>query len=110
MRTLRNNPGFLVDFPSISITTSPAFKPAAAVPPKTVVMRINKKAVLIQHGNYITVYKNLENVTVSTGDKVVTKQEIGTIFTDRVTGKTIIGFVLSKNTTTEDPSLWIYKM
>lgn len=70
----------------------------------------NKKAVLIQHGNYITVYKNLENVTVSTGDKVVTKQEIGTIFTDRVTGKTIIGFVLSKNTTTEDPSLWIYKM
>jgi len=70
----------------------------------------NKKAVLIQHGNYITVYKNLENVTVNTGDKVVTKQEIGTIFTDRVTGKTIIGFVLSKNTTTEDPSLWIYKM
>ncbi len=70
----------------------------------------NKKAVLLQHGNYITVYKNLENVTVSTGDKVVTKQEIGTIFTDKLTGKTIIGFVLSKNSTTEDPSMWIYKM
>jgi len=74
------------------------------------VMSGNKKAVLIQHGNFITVYKNLENVTVSTGDNVDTKQEIGTIFTDKVTGKTILGFVLSKNTTTEDPALWIYKM
>lgn len=70
----------------------------------------NKKAILIQHGNYITVYKNLENVFVRKGDKVKTKQEIGTIFTDKVTGKTIIGFVLSKNTTTENPKSWIYRM
>lgn len=70
----------------------------------------NKKAVLIQHGNYITVYKNLQNVTVNKGDKVKTKQEIGTIFTDKVTGKTIIGFVLSKNAVTENPKNWIYKM
>lgn len=70
----------------------------------------NKKAVLIQHGNYITVYKNLENVFVTKGDKVKTKQDIGTIFTDKVTGKTIIGFVLSKNTTTENPKSWIYRM
>ena len=70
----------------------------------------NKKAVLIQHGDYITVYKNLENVIVSTGDKVKTKQEIGTIFTDRITGKTILGFVLSKNTNTENPASWISKM
>lgn len=70
----------------------------------------NKKAVLIQHGNYITVYKNLQNVTVNKGDKVKTKQEIGTIFTDKVTGKTILGFVLSKNSTTENPKYWIYEM
>ncbi len=74
------------------------------------VMSGNQKAVLIQHGNYITVYKNLENVYVSNGDKVSTKQEIGTIFTDRITGKTILGFLLSKNTDTEDPAPWIYKM
>jgi len=74
------------------------------------VMSGNKKAVLIQHGNYITVYKNLENVSVSSGDKVKTKEEIGTIFTDKVTGKTILSFVLSKNTTTENPKTWIYKM
>jgi septal ring factor EnvC (AmiA/AmiB activator) len=102
-----------VESNGVRITTNDGAK-ARAVFNGTVlavqVMSGNKKAVLIQHGNYITVYKNLENVTVSTGDKVVTKQEIGTIFTDRVTGKTVLGFVLSKNTTTEDPALWIYKM
>ena len=74
------------------------------------IMSGNKKAVLIQHGNYITVYKNLENVRVSKGDKVNTKQEIGTIFTDKITGKTILGFVLSNNTKTENPKSWIYRM
>ena len=70
----------------------------------------NQKAVLIQHGNYITVYKNLENVYVHQGDKVKTKQEIGSIFTDKVTGKTILGFILSRNTDTENPASWIYRM
>lgn len=74
------------------------------------VMSGNKKAVLIQHGNYITVYKNLENIRVSKGDNVKTKQEIGTIFTDKITGKTILGFVLSNNTKTENPKSWIYRM
>jgi len=74
------------------------------------VMSGNKKMVLIQHGNYITVYKNLVNLKVKTGDKVKTKQEIGSIFTDKITGKTILGFVLSKNTKTENPRNWIYRM
>jgi len=74
------------------------------------VMSGNKKMVYLQHGDYITVYKNLENVFVSPGDKVKTKDDIGTIFTDKITDKTILDFVLSKNTTTENPVNWIYKM
>lgn len=74
------------------------------------VMTGNKKAVLIQHGNYITVYKNLETLFVKKGDKVTTKQEIGTIFTDKITGKTILDFVLTNNTQTENPASWIYQM
>lgn len=70
----------------------------------------NLKAVLIQHGDYITVYKNLESVSVHLGQKVKTKQEIGTIYTDKITGKTILGFVLSRNVTTENPASWIYRM
>ena len=97
----------------VRITTSEGSK-ARAVFEGTVlavqVMGGNLKAVLIQHGDYITVYKNLENVYVNTGDKVKTKQEIGSIFTDKITGKTILGFLLSRNVTTEDPTLWINKM
>lgn len=97
----------------VRITTNKGSK-ARAVFEGTVlavqVMSGNKKMVYIQHGNYITVYKNLENITVDTGDKVKTKQIIGTVFTDRITGKTILGFVLSKNTNTENPTNWIYKM
>ncbi|MGV6845842.1 MAG: murein hydrolase activator EnvC family protein [Lutibacter sp.] len=70
----------------------------------------NKKAVLIQHGNYITVYKDLENVLVQPGNHVSIKQNLGTIFTDKITGKTILGFLISKNTHTENPANWIYKM
>ena len=70
----------------------------------------NLKAVLIQHGDYISVYKNLENVFVHVGQKVKTKEEIGTVYTDKITGKTILGFVLSRNVTTENPASWIYRM
>ena len=97
----------------VRITTNEGSK-ARAVFEGTVmavqVMGGNLKAVLIQHGDYITVYKNLENVYVNTGDKVKTKQEIGSIFTDKITGKTILGFLLSRNVTTEDPASWINKM
>jgi septal ring factor EnvC (AmiA/AmiB activator) len=69
-----------------------------------------KKAVLVQHGNYISVYKNLDNVLVNKGDIVKTKQEIGKIHTDKTTGKTILVFVLFKGTIRENPENWVYKL
>jgi len=69
-----------------------------------------KKAVLVQHGNYISVYKNLDNVTVKKGDLVSTKQELGKIHTDRTTGKTILAFVLFKEVQRQNPELWVYKI
>ncbi len=69
-----------------------------------------KKAVLIQHGNYISVYKNLDNVTVQKGDLVKTKQEIGIIHTDKTTGKTILAFVLFKEIKRQNPEEWVYKI
>lgn len=73
------------------------------------VMPGNKKAVLVQHGNYISNYNNLERVSVQKGDNVKTNQNIGTIFTDRVTGKTILGFALHNNMKKENPTSWISK-
>ncbi len=66
-----------------------------------------QKAVLIQHGNYISVYKNLDQVLVEKGQKVTTKQAIGVIHTDSVSGQTILAFVLFKEVKTIDPELWI---
>lgn len=64
------------------------------------------KAVLIQHGDYITVYQNLKDVTVKTGDKVSLKQTIGTINTNS-SGKTVLKFLLSHNSNIDNPSNWL---
>ncbi len=68
-----------------------------------------KKAILVQHGNYISVYKNLDNVTVQKGDLVSTKQKLGKIHTDKSTGKTILAFVLFKEIHRQNPEEWVYK-
>ena len=70
----------------------------------------NKKAVFVQHGDYITLYSGLESVQVKKGDKVFTKQVLGKIYTDKITNKTILSFQIWKNTTRLNPALWIYKM
>lgn len=64
------------------------------------------KAVLIQHGDYITVYQNLRDVTVQKGDKVSLKQTIGTINTNS-TGKTVLKFLLSQNSNIDNPQNWL---
>lgn len=69
-----------------------------------------KKMVLVQHGNYISAYKNLDNVLVKKGEKISTKQKIGTIHTDVTTGKTILAFSLFKETNIQNPEQWVYKM
>ncbi|MEC3906346.1 peptidoglycan DD-metalloendopeptidase family protein [Tamlana sp. 2201CG12-4] len=66
--------------------------------------------VMIRHGNYLTIYKNLSSVYVKKGDKVTTKQEIGEVFTNPSNGETILSFTISKGFTTENPNGWIYKM
>jgi len=65
--------------------------------------------VLIQHGNYITTYNNLESLSVKKGDNVTTGQALGKIFTNKVTGKTTLIFVLHKETQRQNPSRWILK-
>ncbi|MDC7996754.1 murein hydrolase activator EnvC family protein [Gilvibacter sediminis] len=68
------------------------------------------KLVQIQHGSYISVYYNLSSVSVSPGDKVTTKQQIGTIAKNPASGKTIIKLLIYKNTTRLNPADWVYRM
>lgn len=68
------------------------------------------KAVMVQHGDYFTVYQNLSSVFVNKGDKVNIKQSLGKIRTSGETGKTVIKFTISQNTTYNNPSSWLYNM
>jgi septal ring factor EnvC (AmiA/AmiB activator) len=68
------------------------------------------KAVMIQHGDYFTVYQNLSSVSVSKGDKVSIKQPIGRIRTNGDTGKTVLKFTISQNTVYNNPATWLFNM
>ncbi len=68
------------------------------------------KAVMIQHGDYFTVYQNLSSVSVNKGDKVSTKQTIGRIRTNGDSGKTVLKFTISQNTTYSNPATWLFNM
>ena len=63
--------------------------------------------VIIRHGEYFTVYSNLENVTVKRGDKVKTKQNIGTVHTNKTEGKTELHFELLKEQVRQNPANWL---
>ena len=65
------------------------------------------KAVMIQHGDYFTIYQNLSSVSVNKGDKISIKQSIGRVRTNGDTGKTVIKFLLLQNTTYTDPKGWL---
>ena len=68
------------------------------------------RAVMIQHGEFFTVYQNLSSVSVSKGDKVSIKQSIGKVRTNGDTGKTVIKFTISQNTTYNNPATWLFNM
>ena len=68
------------------------------------------KAVMVRHGDFITIYNNLDEISVKRGDPVVTGQDLGVVATSRTNGKTTLHFLIYKNTTKMDPADWIYKM
>lgn len=65
-----------------------------------------QKVIILRHGEYMTVYTNLSNVFVSSGNKVKTKQSIGTIHTN-TEDVTEINFQVWKGNNRQNPSTWI---
>ena len=63
--------------------------------------------VIIRHGDFFTVYSQLDEVYVNRGDKVKTKQDIGKVHTDRSEGKTELHFELRQGTETLNPAGWL---
>lgn len=65
------------------------------------------KGVIIRHGEYFTVYTNLESVNVKVGDEVSTKQTIGTVHTDVETKQANVHFEVWKGTVFMNPQNWL---
>lgn len=65
--------------------------------------------IIIRHGDYFTVYSQLDEAYVNRGDKVKTKQDIGRVHTDRAEGKTELHFELRHGTECLNPSQWLSK-
>lgn len=64
-------------------------------------------AVIIRHGNYYTLYHNIDEVYVREGEKVVTKQRIGRVFTDKEKNETILQFQVWREMEKSDPEAWL---
>jgi len=67
------------------------------------------KAVLIKHGKYFTVYNKMDQVFVQKGEKVTTKQKLGTVWTDKGSGESVLHFELRNQITPQNPERWLIK-
>jgi septal ring factor EnvC (AmiA/AmiB activator) len=66
------------------------------------------KLVIIRHGEYLSVYCNLEDVLVKTGQKVTVKQPLGSVIYNEDEGKTSMNFQIWKFQKTMDPGGWLF--
>lgn len=65
--------------------------------------------VLIRHGKYISNYQNLSSIFVKKGDKIKASDEIGIVFTNESTGKTVLKFNIFNELKPENPIIWLDK-
>jgi septal ring factor EnvC (AmiA/AmiB activator) len=63
--------------------------------------------VIVRHGDYLSVYSNLEDVTVKKGDKVKIRQSLGTISTGQGETKSRLHFELWQGTIVQNPAGWL---
>ncbi|MCF2874801.1 MULTISPECIES: murein hydrolase activator EnvC family protein [unclassified Tenacibaculum] len=103
-------PGINVSSPGLHITTKANTDAQSIFNGKVLAIQTQlggKKSVLVQHGNYISAYNNLEKVYVKKGNSIKTGDKLGKVFTDKISGKTKLVFILYKNIVRLNPALWI---
>jgi len=65
--------------------------------------------VLVRHGEFLSVYQNLVNVRVKSGDNVLTKEILGDAFTDEENGVSSIHFEVWQERDILNPEEWLSK-
>ena len=64
------------------------------------------QCILVQHGNYFTLYAKMKRVDVKAGDKVKTEQVLGTV--DTIAGETVFHFeIWDDRTIPQNPEIWL---
>lgn len=64
------------------------------------------QCVLVQHGNYFTLYSKIKTVYVKKGDKVTTGQKLGSV--DTINGETVFHFeIWNEYTAPQNPEQWL---
>jgi murein DD-endopeptidase MepM/ murein hydrolase activator NlpD len=95
----------------IDITTESGAKARAVfkgVVSKVLAIPGGNMTIILRHGSYLTVYSNLASVSVQVGQAVDTKQDLGTVFTDREEdNKTVLKFQIRHEYDKLDPEKWI---
>jgi septal ring factor EnvC (AmiA/AmiB activator) len=77
----------------------------------TMISRIHGSniAVMIRHGNFITVYANLVDISVKQGENVKAKTVIGKVYTEKGMKTAILHFEIWEETRNMNPELWLVK-
>ena len=107
------DPSIKIRSNGIRIATEPAAKVKAIFKGEVLAIHLVKRgnpSVLIRHGNYISVYKNLSKIYVKKGQIIETNQEIGQVFTNPNSGESILNFSLFKDGSTQNPMYWIIRI
>lgn len=67
------------------------------------------KVVMIRHGEYLSVYSYFNDVYVKKGDKITTKQHLGTLVSEPDKAKTNVHLEIWKGMTKLNPEYWIFR-
>jgi len=63
--------------------------------------------VIIRHGNYLTVYSNLVDVTVKTGNFVMKGDVIGEVYNDQSGDENLLHIEIYRESEKLNPEVWL---
>lgn len=101
--------GFMMNNSGVEICTTKGAQARAVFDGEVTSIAISPtggKLIIIRHGEYLSVYSNIGEVLVKQGEKVKSKQAIGSI--EEEDGKSSMNFQIWKGQKTMDPSGWLF--
>lgn len=76
---------------------------------KILVLPNGLKVVIVRHGEYLSVYSNLYDVSVAKNQNIEGKDIIGSLFIDKDSNTNVLGFQIWKGREKLNPSHWLVK-